>query len=61
MKMTHLVNKDFTELAEDGSNYLTWVMDVKIMLSTKGFINAINEPNPEAPVLEATSLQPCIF
>jgi hypothetical protein len=36
-------------------------MDVKIMLSSKGFIYAINEPNPEAPVSEAASLQPCIF
>jgi hypothetical protein len=36
-------------------------MDVKIMLSAKGFINQINEPNPEAPVSEAESLRPCIF
>jgi hypothetical protein len=36
-------------------------MDIKIMLSTKGFINAINEPNPEAPVLEAASLRPYIL
>jgi hypothetical protein len=25
-------------------------MDVKIMLSIKGFINAINEPNPETHI-----------
>ena len=34
-KMSHLVNKDFAELAADGSNYLTWAMDIKIMLTTK--------------------------
>jgi hypothetical protein len=31
--MAHLVNKDFNELAADGGSYLTWAMDVKIMLS----------------------------
>ena len=44
------VNKDFAELAADGSNYLTWAMDVKIMLTAKGFLNSIEEPNPQAPV-----------
>ena len=44
------VNKDFAELAADGSNYLTWAMDVKIMLTSKGFLNSIEEPNPQAPV-----------
>ena len=39
--MAHLVNKDFVELAADGSNYLTWAMDVKIMLTAKGYINTI--------------------
>jgi hypothetical protein len=50
MKMTHLVNKDFAKLAADGSNYLTWAMDVKIII---GFINTINEPNREALVSDA--------
>jgi hypothetical protein len=49
-KMTKLINKDFTELAADGSNYLTWAMDVKIVLTTKGYINTINEPNPPNPI-----------
>ena len=39
--MAHLVNKDFVELVADGSNYLTWAMDVKIMLTAKGYINTI--------------------
>ena len=50
--MAHLVNKDFAELAADGSNYLTWAMDVKIMLTEKGYINTIEEPNPQAPVTD---------
>ena len=54
--MAHLVNKDFIELAADGSNYVTRAMDVKITISAKTFINAINEPNPEAPVSEAAKL-----
>ena len=54
--MPHLVNKDFIILIADGSNYMAWAMDVKIMLLANDFINAINEPNPEAPVSEAAKL-----
>jgi hypothetical protein len=46
--MAYLVNKDFAELAANGSNYLTCAMDVKIMLT--GFNNTIEEPNPQAPI-----------
>jgi hypothetical protein len=49
-KIAHLVNKDFAKLAANGSNYLTWAMDVKIMLTTKVFNNTIGEPNPQSPV-----------
>ena len=48
--MTHLVNKDFAKLAAVGSNYLTGAMDIKIMLTAKGYINTIEEPNPQAPI-----------
>ena len=48
--MAHLVNKDFAELAADASNYLTWAMDVKIMLTAKSYINTIEESNPQAPI-----------
>jgi len=48
--MDHLVNKDFAELAADGSNCLTWAMDVKLMLTTRGYINKIEDPNPQAPI-----------
>jgi hypothetical protein len=50
--MAHLVNKDFAELAADGSNYLAWAMDVKIILTTKVFNNTIEEPNAQAPILD---------
>ena len=56
--MAHLVNKDFIELAADGSNYVTRAMDVKISISAKTFVNAINEPNPKAH--HRSSLQPSI-
>jgi hypothetical protein len=48
-KIAYLVKKDFAELA-DGSNYLTWAMNVKIMLIAKGFNNTIEEPNRQATV-----------
>ena len=48
--MAPIINKDFAELSADGSNYLTWAMFVKIMLTANGFLNSIEEPNPQAPV-----------
>uniref|UniRef100_K3ZDM4 Retrotransposon Copia-like N-terminal domain-containing protein n=1 Tax=Setaria italica TaxID=4555 RepID=K3ZDM4_SETIT len=48
--MAHLINKDFIEFAADGSNYLTWAMGVKIVLTAKGFIGTLNEPNPQAHI-----------
>ena len=30
--MANLVNKDFTEIAADGHNYLLWAINIKIML-----------------------------
>ena len=50
--MAHLVNKDFAELVAHGSYYLTWAMNVKIMLTAKGFSNTIEEPNPQGPILD---------
>src|SRR5438128_1945580 len=47
--MNNIASKDFNVLEADGSNYLTWAMDVKILLSSKGFIGTINEPNPQGP------------
>ena len=48
--MALLFNKDFTETTADSHNYLPWATDTKIMLTTKGFIDDINEPNPQAHV-----------
>ena len=46
--MAYLVNKDFTEIAADGHNYLLWAINVKIILTTNGFIDDINKHNRQA-------------
>ena len=46
--MANLVNKNFNEIAADGHNYLLWAINVKIMLTAKGFIGDINKPNTQA-------------
>ena len=52
--MANLVNNDFTEIAADGHNYLLWAINVKILLTTKGFIDDINEPNRQTHVSDTT-------
>ena len=42
--MAHLINKDFTEITADGHNYLSWAIRVKILLTSKDFIDSINKP-----------------
>ena len=44
--MANLVNKDFTEIAADGHNYLLWAINVKIMLKVllTTSINLIHNP-----------------
>ena len=44
--MANLVNKDFTEIAADGHNYLLWAINVKIMLKVllMTSINLIHKP-----------------
>ena len=37
-------NVEFDKLELDGRNYLTWAMDMKISLSSRGLITAINPP-----------------
>src|SRR6266508_3824603 len=51
----NIAPKDFNILEADGSNYLTWAMDVKIKLSSKGYINTINEPNATDPAIPDTT------
>ena len=52
--MAYLVNKNFTEIAADGHNYLLWAINVKIMLIAKGFIDGINKPNTQAHISDTT-------
>ena len=52
--MANLVNNDFIEIAADGHNYLLWAINVKIMLTTKGFIDGINKPNTQAHISDTT-------
>ena len=52
--MANLVNNDFTEIAADGHNYLLWDISVKIMLTTKDFIDDINKPNTRAHISDTT-------
>ena len=52
--MANLVNKDFTGIAADGRNYLLWAINVKIMLTAKGFIGDINKPNTQAHISDTT-------
>ena len=42
--MADISKKEFVELSIDCSNYLTWAMDVKINLMTKGLNSAITTP-----------------
>ena len=44
--MANLVNKDFTEIATDGHNYLLWAINGKIMLKVllMTSINLIHKP-----------------
>ena len=52
--MASIAHKDFLELLPDGSNYLTWAMDTKIYLSSKGYVAAIQEPNLNDDAPEVT-------
>ena len=52
--MANLVNNDFTEIAAHGDNYLLWDISVKIMLTTKDFIDDINKPNTQAHISDTT-------
>ena len=44
-KMAHLFNKDFAEISANSHNYLSWAINIKILLTAKGFIENINKPN----------------
>ena len=50
----HSVNKDFAEIAADSHNYLSWAINITILLIAKGFIDDVNEPNPQTHVSDTT-------
>ena len=52
--MANLVNKGFTEFAAHSHNYLLWDISVKIMQTTKDFIDDINKPNTQAHISDTT-------
>jgi hypothetical protein len=39
-----MTNREFAELALDGSNFLTWAMDLKVSVSLRGLYSAITTP-----------------
>ena len=39
--MAGIVNREFTELAQNGLNYLTWASDVEIFLTSREMIKEI--------------------
>ena len=60
-KMVHLFNKDFAEIAVDSHNYLSWAINIKILLTAKGFIDNINKPNTQAHISDTTKYNTLIL
>jgi hypothetical protein len=48
-KMGDINKKDFQELQVDGSNYLSWAMDMKINLTSHSLGPTITTPPENAP------------
>ena len=48
-KMADINKKEFQELQVDGSNYLSWAMDMKIMLTGRNLGPCITTPPENAP------------
>ncbi|XP_020263837.1 uncharacterized protein LOC109839738 [Asparagus officinalis] len=49
--MSDIIKREFAELAVDGSNYLTWALDVEI------YLNSFDLSNTIAPASQSTSAQ----
>ncbi|XP_020253790.1 uncharacterized protein LOC109830840 [Asparagus officinalis] len=49
--MSDIIKREFAELAVDGSNYLTWALDVEI------YLNSCDLSNTIAPASQSTSAQ----
>ena len=61
VQMAHLFNRNFAEIAVDSHNYLSWTINVKIMLTTKAFIDDINKPNTQAHISDTTEYNTLIL
>jgi hypothetical protein len=48
------MTREFKELALDGRNYATWVMDVKITMALRGMYEAITSPAERQQELPST-------
>ncbi|XP_068304304.1 uncharacterized protein [Pyrus communis] len=59
--MLNLNKLDLTALEESGRNYLKWVQDVKLHLTTKGTRATIEEPTNYNPVDETKRATAMIF
>jgi len=44
-----MTTKELTKLALDGHNYPAWSSDMKIILSSRGLIQVLNEPEAGDP------------
>ena len=45
--MSDLVKREITELAPNGSNYLSWSLDAEIVFDGKNLLHAIKPTNDE--------------
>ncbi|GAV56744.1 hypothetical protein CFOL_v3_00286, partial [Cephalotus follicularis] len=54
--MTNIKNQKFITLDISGKNYLSWVLDVKLHLSTKKLKHTIDEDNATSKEERATAL-----
>ena len=46
--------KNFAEIAADSHNYLSWDINIKILLTKKEFVDDVNKPNPKAHFSDIT-------
>ena len=46
-----MMQKEYEELALDGSNYPSWATDIKISFASRGILSTISEPVQEGPVI----------
>ena len=44
-----MAGREFDALELDGHNYLTWAMDIKIALASRGLVRAIQTPEDPLP------------